>query len=148
MDLHRAIMGNVVVCRRGSLHPLSYSILHHLCNYSLACNIYLLLVGTHVSSTDPCFDPEEHLASTATLGRPLAQMKCPSNYPLGFTKYELTSSILLIPVAMAMFCTVDVFSLPFYRQLGHFYSRSTCHAVFNSVNFNFISPSFNTAHCS
>src|SRR3990170_8299547 len=80
---------------------MSYSILHHLCNCSLASNIYLLLVGTHVGGTDPCFDLEEELASAAAdFGRALAKMKCPSNYLLGLTKYELTSSILPIPVAI------------------------------------------------
>ena len=72
--------------------PMSYSTLHHFCNCSLACSIYLLLVGTHVSGTDPLFDPEEHLASAAAdLGRALVHMKCPSNYHSGLTKYELTS---------------------------------------------------------
>jgi hypothetical protein len=57
-------------------------------------------------------NPEEHLASAANdLGRALAEMNWPSNYPSGFTKYELTSSIIPIPVAMAMFCTVDVLSM-------------------------------------
>ena len=78
-----------------------YSILHHLCNCSLASNIYLLLVGTHVGSTDRRFDPEEELASTAAdFRRALAKMKFPSNYLSGLTKYELTSSILPIPVAI------------------------------------------------
>ena len=67
----------------------------------MAYNIYLLLVGTHVGGTDPCFDPEEQLASTATdFGRALAKMKCPSNYLSGLTKYVLTSSILPIPLAI------------------------------------------------
>ena len=67
----------------------------------MASNIYLLLVGTHVDGTDPCFDPEEELVSAAAdFGRALAKMKCPSNYLLGLTKYELTSSILPIPVAI------------------------------------------------
>ena len=71
---------------------MSYCILHHLCNYSLAFNIYLLLVGTHVISIDPLFDPEEHIASTvANLGRALVHTKCPGNYLSGLTKYELTS---------------------------------------------------------
>jgi hypothetical protein len=66
---------------------ISYNILHHLCNCSLAYSIYVLLVGTHVSGTDPRFNPEEHFASAATgLGQALAQMKCPTNYPSGFTK--------------------------------------------------------------
>ena len=60
----------------------------------------MLLVGTHVGGTDPRFDPEEELASTvADFGRALAKMKCPSKYLSGLTKYELTSSILPIPVA-------------------------------------------------
>ena len=32
-------------------------ILHHLCNLSLASNIYWLLLGTYMSGTDPRFDP-------------------------------------------------------------------------------------------
>ena len=71
---------------------MSYNILHHLCNCSLASNIYLLLVGTHVGSTEPPFDLDEHVASAAAnLGRALVHMKCPSHYPSGLTKYELTS---------------------------------------------------------
>jgi hypothetical protein len=67
----------------------------------LASNIYFLLVGTHVGGTDPRFDPEEELAfAAADFGRALAKMKCPSNYLSGLTKYELTSSILPIPVAI------------------------------------------------
>ena len=78
---------------------MSYNILHQLCNCSLASNIYLLLVGTHVSDTDPRFDLEEELASAAAdYGRALAKMKCPDNYLSGLIKYELTSSILPIPV--------------------------------------------------
>ena len=80
---------------------MSYSILHHLCNCSLASNIYLLLVGTHVGGTNPRFDPEDELASAAAdFGRALAKMKCPSNYLSGLIKYELTSSILPIPLAI------------------------------------------------
>jgi len=91
---------------------MSYSISHHLCNCSLTSTIYWLPVGTHVSGTDPRFDLEELLASAfADFGRALAKMKCPSNYLSGLTKYELTSSILPIPVAMAMFCTVDILSM-------------------------------------
>ena len=57
-------------------------------------------------------DPEEHLASaSADLVHALAQMKCPSDYPPGLTRYDLTSSILPIPLTMAMFCTVDVLSM-------------------------------------
>jgi hypothetical protein len=57
-------------------------------------------------------DPEEHLTSaTADLVKALAQMKCPSDYLLGLTRYDLTSSILPIPLAMAMLCTVDVLSM-------------------------------------
>ena len=71
---------------------MSYSILHHLCNCSLASNIYLLLVGTHVNDTDPHFELKEHLASTAAyLGRALAHMKCHTDYLPGLTKYDLTS---------------------------------------------------------
>ena len=67
----------------------------------MASNIYLLLVGTHVSGTDPRFDPEEQFASAvADFERALAKMKCPSNYLSGLTKYVLTNSILLIPVAI------------------------------------------------
>ena len=81
MYLRRVITADAFVCRRGELHPMSYSILHHLCNCSLASNIYLLLVGTHVGGTDPRFDLEEELASAATdFGRALAKMKCPRNY--------------------------------------------------------------------
>jgi hypothetical protein len=80
---------------------MSYSISHHLCNCSLTSTIYWLPVGTHVSGTDPRFDLEEQLASTAAdFGQALAKMKCPSNYLLGLTKYVLTSSILPIPVAI------------------------------------------------
>jgi hypothetical protein len=61
----------------------------------------LLLVGTHVGGTDPRFNPEEELAlAAADFGRALAKMKCPSNYLSGLTKYELTCSILPIPVAI------------------------------------------------
>ena len=67
----------------------------------MASNIYLLLVGTHVGGTDPCFDPKEDLASAAAdFGRALAKMKCPRNYLLGLTKNELTSSLLPISVAI------------------------------------------------
>ena len=80
---------------------MSYSILHHLCNCSLASNIYLLLIGTHVGGTDPRFNLEEELASTAAdSGRALAKMKFPSKYLSGLTKYELTGSILPILVAI------------------------------------------------
>ena len=93
--------------------PMSYSILHHLCNCSLASNIYLLLVGTQ--GTDPCFDPEEELASVAAdFGWALAKMKNPSNYLSGPTK--LTSSILPIPVAINGYV---------------FYSRCLKHLVVN-----------------
>ena len=78
---------------------MSYSISHHLCNCSLTSTIYWLPVGTHVSGTDPRFDPEEQLA-VADFGPALAKMKCPSNYLSGLTKYVLTSSILPIPVAI------------------------------------------------
>ena len=80
---------------------MSYSISHHLCNCSLTSTIYWLPVGTHVSGTDPRFDPDEQLASAlADFGRALARMKCPSNYLSGLTKYVPTSSILPIPVAI------------------------------------------------
>ena len=59
MYLRRVITADAVVCRRGYLHPMSYSISHHLCNCSLTSTIYWLPVGTYVSGTDPRFDPEE-----------------------------------------------------------------------------------------
>ncbi|KAE8776577.1 D-3-phosphoglycerate dehydrogenase, chloroplastic [Hordeum vulgare] len=65
--------------------------------------------GTYVSGIDPRFDPREVLA--ADFGWALAEMKCPNNYPSGFTKVELSSSILPIPVAMTMICTVYVLNL-------------------------------------
>ena len=71
--------------------PISYSILHHLWNCSLASNIYLLLVGTYVSGTDPRCDQQEHLATDFV--RALAELKYPSNYPSGFTKYELARDV-------------------------------------------------------
>ena len=87
MYLHRVITADAVVCRRGYLHPMSYSISHNLCNYSLTSTIYWLPVGTHVSGTDPCFDPEEQPASAAAdFGWALAKMKCPSNYLSGLTR--------------------------------------------------------------
>ena len=115
---------------------MSYSISHHLCNCSLTSTIYWLPVGTHVSGTDPRFDPEEQLAfAAADFGRALAKMKCPSNYLSGLTKYELISSILPILVAINGYVlysrclkhlvvnmpnTFELFSLPFYRQVGHY----------------------------
>ena len=51
--------GRCFCCRRGELHPMSYSISHNLCNCSLTSTIYWLPVGTHVSGTDPRFNPEE-----------------------------------------------------------------------------------------
>ena len=79
----------------------------------MASNIYLLLVGTHVGGTDPCLDLEEELASVAAdFGRALAKMKCLGNYLLGLTKYELTSSILPIPVAINGYVLYD-------RRLKH-----------------------------
>nr|XP_020154722.2 wiskott-Aldrich syndrome protein homolog 1-like [Aegilops tauschii subsp. strangulata] len=43
--------------------------------------------GTHVGNTDPCFDPEQELASaTADFGWALTKMKCPRNYLSGLTK--------------------------------------------------------------
>ena len=81
MYLRRVIMADVVGCCQGELHAMSYSISHHLCHCSLTSTIYWLPVGTHVSGTDPCFDPEEQLASAAAdFGQALAKMKCPSNY--------------------------------------------------------------------
>ena len=101
MYLRRVITTDAFVCRRGLLHPMSYNISHNLCNCSLTSTIYWLPVGTHVSGTDPCFDPEEQLASAVTdFGQALAKMKYPSNYLSGLTKYVLTSSILPIPVAI------------------------------------------------
>ena len=101
MYLRRVITTDAFVCRRGEMHPMSYSISHKLCNCSLASNIYLLLAGTHVGGTDPCFDPEEEFACAATdFGRALAKMKCPSNYLSELTKYVLTSSILPILVTI------------------------------------------------
>ena len=133
MYLRRVITANVVVCRRGQPHPMSYSISYHLCNCGLTSTIYWLPVGTHVSDTDPRFDPEEQLASAvADFGRALAKMKCPSNCLSGLTKYVLTSSILPIPVAINGYVlygrcikhvvvnmpnTFQLFSQPFYRQL-------------------------------
>ena len=112
MYLRKVITTDDVVCLQGLLHPMSYSISHHLCNCSLTSTIYWLPVGTHVSGTDPRFDPEEELASAADFGRALAKMKCPSNYLLGLTKYVLTNSILPKQLQlMAMFCTVDVLSM-------------------------------------
>ena len=99
MYLRRVITADAFVCHRGELHPMSYSISHNLCNCSLTSTIYWLPVGTHVSGTDPRFDPEEQLA-VADFGPALAKMKCPSNYLSGLTKYVLTSSILPIPVAI------------------------------------------------
>ena len=89
---------------------MSYSISHHLCNCSLTSTVYWLPVGTHVSGTDPRFDPEEQLASAAAdFGRALAKMKCPSNYLSGLTKYVLTSSTYQYQLQLiAMFCMVDV----------------------------------------
>ena len=39
------------------LRSVGSCILHHLCNISLASNIYMLLVGTYMSGIDPRFDP-------------------------------------------------------------------------------------------
>ncbi|XP_073352724.1 uncharacterized protein [Aegilops tauschii subsp. strangulata] len=45
--------------------------------------------GTHVSGTDPRFDPEEQLASAAAdFGWALAKMKCPSNYLRTYQGYN------------------------------------------------------------
>ena len=65
-------------------------------------------MGTHVNGTDPCFDPEEQLASATTdFGRALAKMKCPSNYLSGLTKYVLTNSIFPILVAINGYVLYD-----------------------------------------
>ena len=136
MYLRRVITTDAFVCRRCELHPMSYSISHNFCNCSLTSTIYWLPVGTHISGTDPRFDPEEQLASAAAdVGQALAKMKCPSNYLLGLTKYVLTSSILPIPVAINGYVLYDwcikhvlvnmtntflLLSLPFYRHLGHY----------------------------
>ena len=118
---------------------MSYSILHHLCNCSLTSTIYWLPVGTHVSGTDPCFDPEEELASAAAdFGRALAKMKCPINYLSGLTKYVLTSSILPIPLAMAMFWTVDVLSM--YVPCLFQYC-TLCDVQVLTIQFNFTNTS-------
>ena len=118
---------------------MSYSISHHLCNCSLTSTIYWLPVGTHVSGTDPRFDPEEQLASAAAdFGRALAKMKCPSNYLSGLTKYDLTSSILPIPLAMPMFCMVDVLS-KFVPCLLKYYTL--CDVQVLTVQFNFTNTS-------
>ena len=138
---------------------MSYSISHHLCNCSLTSTIYWLHVGTHVSGTDPRFDPEEQLASVAAdFGRALAKMKCPSNYLSGLIKYVLTSSILPIPVAINGYvlygrCIKHVLvnmpntfllpSLPFIDIWAILCSGSTCLVMFNSANCIFISTSFN-----
>ena len=131
---------------------MSYSISHHLCNCNLTSIIYWLPVGTHVSGTDPRFDPEEQLASAvADFGRALAKMKCPSKYLSGLTKYVVISSILPIPVAIngyILYCRCikhvvvnmpnmfELFSLPFYRQLGIIYSGSTCPMMLWRPRFN------------
>ena len=57
-------------------------------------------------------DPKEHLATTATdMVQALAQKKCPGDYPPGLNRYDLTSSILPISLAMAMYFTADVLSM-------------------------------------
>ena len=113
MYLRRAITGDAGVCRRGWLHPMSYSILHHLCNCILASNIYLLLVGTHVEGTDPRFDSEEELASAAAdFGRALAKMNAPTTtYQDLPSMYSPVQSYQYQLQLMAMFCTVDVLSM-------------------------------------
>ena len=150
MYLRRVITDDAVVCRRGQLHPMSYNISHHLCNCSLTSTIYWLPVGTHVSGTDPRFDPEEQLASAATdFGWVLAKMKCPINYLSGLTKYVLTSSILPIPVAINgyvlysrcikhvlvnmsnTFCQFPYLFIDIWAILC---SGSTCPVMFNSAN--------------
>ena len=59
-------------------------------------------MGTHVGGTDPHFDPEEELASAAAdFGRGSGQDEVPQQLPLRtYQVYELTSSILPIPVAI------------------------------------------------
>ena len=77
------------------------TIFHIIFAIAVTSTIYWLHVGTHISGTDPRFDPEEQLASAAAdFARVLAKMKCPSNYLSRLTKYVLTSSILPIPVAI------------------------------------------------
>ena len=113
MYLRRVITADSFVCRRGELHPMSYSISHHLCNCSLTSTIYWLPVGTHVSGTDPFFDPEEQLAfAAADFGRALAKMKCPSNYLSGLSNMNSSvQSYQYLLQLMAMFCMVDVLSI-------------------------------------
>ena len=73
----------------------------YLCRVIMADDV-VFRRGTHVSGTDPRFDPEEQLASAvADFGRVLAKMKCPSNYLSGLIKYVLTSSILPAAVTWA-----------------------------------------------
>ena len=132
------------------MHPMSYSISHHLCNCSLTSTIYWLPLGTHVTGTDPRFDPEEQLASAAAdFGRALAKMKCPNNYLSGLTKYVPTSSILPIPVAIngcVLYCrcikhvvvnmpnTFELFPYLFIDNWAIICSGSTCPVMFNSAN--------------
>ena len=87
------------------------TVFHIIC--AIAVFIYWLPVGTHVSGTDPRFDPEEQLASAAAdFGRALAKMKCPSNYLSGLTKYVPPVQYYQYQLQlMAMFCTVDVLSM-------------------------------------
>ena len=55
--------------------------------------------GTHVSGTDPRFDPEEQLASAvADFGRVLAKMKCPSNYLSGLIKQGYKWAMMLFAI--------------------------------------------------
>ena len=119
---------------------MSYSILHHLCNCSLDSNISLLLVGTHVGGTDPCFYPEEELASAAAdFGRALAKMKCPSNYLSGHTKYKLTvQSYQYQWQLMGMFCMVDVLSI-FVPYLFQYWTL--CDVQILTVQLNFTNTS-------
>ena len=46
------------------------------------------LMAVHDAMAAVCADPEEHLASAAAadMVQALAQMKCPSDYPLGLNR--------------------------------------------------------------
>jgi hypothetical protein len=50
------------------------------------------LMAVHGAMAAVCVDPEEHLASAAAdMVQALTQMKCPSDYPPGLNRYDLTS---------------------------------------------------------
>jgi hypothetical protein len=50
------------------------------------------LMAVHGTMAAVRVDPEEHLASAAAdMVQALAQMKCPSDYPPGLNRYDLTS---------------------------------------------------------